>query len=238
VNARVQQAASNNASWCDAVCSAHQAPGCFDAGLWWNTGPVPRLYPNAVTLEAEPPHLLQRLAALAAAHTGKVWSVKDSHACLDLAPLGCRELFRAQWLWCAPLVSELRSSGLRWQHVADAGELAEWEHAWAGGGVPSAERIFAPSLLDDPATAVIAFEIDARVVAGVTLHRAADVVGLTNLFVPADESERYRRACVHAAARLFPGLPLVAYELDADVPAYEHLGFEAIGPLRVWVRED
>jgi hypothetical protein len=141
-------------------------------------------------------------------------------------------------LWCAPFVSERRAAGLRWQQVADAGELAEWEHAWAGGGAPSAERIFVPRLLHRPDTAFIAFERDARFIAGVALHRAADLVGLTNLFVPSDDPERYRRACVHAAASLFPGLPLVTYEVDADVPACERLGFEAIGPLRVWVRGD
>jgi hypothetical protein len=235
--ARVQQAALNNASWCDAVCSAHQAPGCFDAGLWWNSGPVPRFYPNAVTLEAQPAHAHQRLAALGAAHNGAVWSVKDSFACLDLSGLGCRELFSGRWLWRAPLVSNVRAAGLRWQHVADALELAEWEHAWAGGGTPSAERIFLPGLLDDPSTAVIAFESDERVVAGMTAHRAAGVVGLTNVFVPADQPDRYRQACVHAAAALFPGLPLVSYEVEAEVPTFERLGFEAIAPLRVWVRE-
>jgi len=237
VNARVQQAALNNASWCDAVCSAHQAPGCFDAGLWWNSGPVPRFYPNAVTLEEQPAHLQARLAALAATHDAALWSVKDSFGCIDLGALGCRELFSARWLWRAPLVGGVRAAGLRWQLVADALELAEWEHAWAGGGPPSAERIFLPALLDDPSTAVIAFESGQRVVAGVTAHRAADVVGLTNLFVPADEPDRYRQACVHAAATLFPGLPLVSYEVDAEAPAFERLGFEAVGTLRVWVRE-
>jgi len=235
--ARVQQAALNNASWCDAVSSAHQAPGCFDAGLWWNSGPVPRFYPNAVTLEPQPAHARQRLAALAAAHDGALWSVKDSFACLDLSALGCRELFSARWLWRAPLVSDARTAGLRWQHVGDAGELAEWEHAWAGGGPPSAERIFLPALLDDPSTAVIAFESAERVVAGMTAHRAAGVVGLSNIFVPADEPDRYRQACVHAAAVLFPGLPLVSYELEAEALAFERLGFEAIAPLRIWVRD-
>jgi hypothetical protein len=236
--AQLQQAALNNASWCDAVCGAHQAPGCFDAGLWWNSGAVPRFYPNVVTLEPQPAHAQARLAALAAAHNGAgVWSVKDSFACIDLSALGCRELFSARWLWRAPLVTNLRATGLRWQHVADAGELAEWEHAWAGGGPPSAERIFLPALLDDPSTAVIAFESDERVVAGMTAHRAAGVVGLSNVFVPADEPDRYRQACVHAAAALFPGLPLVSYELEAEVPAFERLGFETIAPLRVWVRE-
>jgi hypothetical protein len=237
VNASVQQAALNNASWCDAVCSAHQAPGCFDAGLWWNSGPVPRFHPNAVTLEGEPAHLHERLAALAGAHDGASWSVKDSFACVDLGALGCRELFSAHWLWRAPLVGGARPGGLRRQLVADALELAEWEHAWAGGGPPKAERIFLPALLDDPSTAVIGFERAERIVAGLTAHRAGGVVGLTNLFVPADEPDRYREACVHAAATLFPGLPLVSYELDAEAPAFMRLGFETIGALRVWVRE-
>ncbi len=233
---RARLAALNNASWCDAVCSAHGQPGCFDDGLWWHAGPVPRFYPHAVTFENDPPHALARLAALAEVRRGAAWSVKDSFACLDLAPLGCSELFAATWLWREPRPFE-RSSVGRAQRITDAAALAGWEHAWAAGSAIG-ERVFLPALLDDPSTAVIGFERDDRVVAGVTAHRADGVVGLTNLFVRIDDDpQRYWKACVAAAAEAFAGLPLVCYELEAEAAAFERVGFESIGALRVWSRD-
>lgn len=234
---RAQQAALNNASWCDAVCNAHTRPGCFDAGLWWHGGPVPRFYPNVVTLEKEPPELMSRIEALIEVRQGVAWSLKDSFACLDLGALRCRELFCAQWLWRETEPLKESPDKLRWHRIADAGELAEWERAWAGGAAPPAERVFLPPLLQDESIAVIAFERDAQVVAGVIAHLAAGVVGVTNLFVPDDEADRYRQACLKAASAAFPGVPLVCYEVDAVAVLLERLGFDQAGPLRVWVRD-
>ena len=43
-------AALNNARWCNAVCFAHGTARRFLAHTWVNAEPVPRFYPNAVTL--------------------------------------------------------------------------------------------------------------------------------------------------------------------------------------------
>jgi hypothetical protein len=47
--ARAEQAARNNAIWCDTICRAHGVQGEFHGQLWLNRQPVPRFYPNAVT---------------------------------------------------------------------------------------------------------------------------------------------------------------------------------------------
>ena len=51
--ARVEQAARNNAVWCETVCRVHGTPGEFYNVLWLNRHPVPRFYPNVVTLSTQ-----------------------------------------------------------------------------------------------------------------------------------------------------------------------------------------
>jgi hypothetical protein len=49
-SAIVEQAATNNALWCDADCATHQGPGAFHEDLWINRLGVPPAYPDVVTL--------------------------------------------------------------------------------------------------------------------------------------------------------------------------------------------
>lgn len=232
---RAQQAAANNASWCNAVCAAHAGPGRVDAGLWWHEGPVPRFYPNAVTLQMQPPRLMPRLQTMIDNRHGAGWSLKDSFACLDLGALQCRELFSAQWLWRAgtPGPGEPRA-GLSWRRLRSADDLAAWECAWSAGA-PAPERVFLPPLLDDAATFVIAVERGDNFVGGVIVHGAAGVAGVTNLFTCGEDEHATRDACLAAASACFPAAPLVTYEVDADVPLFTRLGFEPVGRLRVWL---
>lgn len=234
---RAQQAAANNASWCNAVCAAHGQPGRVDAGLWWHGGPVPRFYPNAVTLRAQPPQLMPRLRTMIDTRQGVGWSLKDSFACLDLGALQCRELFSAQWLWRAgiPVPSEPRA-GLSWRRLRSADDLAAWERAWSAD-VPAPERVFLPPLLDDAATCVIAVERGENIVGGIIVHGAAGVAGLTNLFTCGEDDQATRDACLAAASACFPAVPLVTYEVDTDVALFKRLGFEPVGRLRVWLHD-
>lgn len=62
--------------------------------------------------------------------------------------------------------------------------------------------------------------------------------GISNIFVPPGDGERLRAGCVAAAQDAFPGLPLVGYESGQDLAAMRALGFEATGPLRVWLRQE
>ena len=59
---------------------------------------------------------------------------------------------------------------------------------------------------------------------------------MSNLFVPAREGERFRAGCIAGVMDAFPGLPLVGYEAGDDLAGMQGLGFEALGPLRVWVK--
>ena len=124
--------------------------------------------------------------------------------------------------------------------MTGASELADWEMAW--DDEPSDEmhsprtRIFLPSLLADENIAVIAAYQGERIVAGAIANRTEDVVGVSNIFVPASDAGCFRTGCVAKIIDAFPGLPIVGYERSGELAAARALGFEALGPLRVWAR--
>lgn len=55
----VEQSARNNAIWCDTMCRVHGAAGEFHADVWFSRNPVPRFYPNVVTLANQRPAAVQ-----------------------------------------------------------------------------------------------------------------------------------------------------------------------------------
>ena len=236
------QAVRNNALWCDAVCRAHGRPGRFLDELWTNERATPPFYPNAITLAGTPrsTEQLAHIGALIDARIPGNWAVKDSFAALDLAPLGFRVLFDAQWIYRpgSPAPAAHDAAGVRWERVGDVSALAAWERAWAGESDGSLARIFLPPLLAEKDIAILAAYHHEAIVAGVIANHTADVVGASNLFVPADDDGRYRAGCLAAITGVFLGLPLVGYESGPDLAAALALGFEAIGPLRVWGRDD
>jgi hypothetical protein len=61
------------------------------------------------------------------------------------------------------------------------------------------------------------------------------VVGISNTVLLGDDPERYRAGAVAAVRDGFPGLPLVGYEHGEDLAAMSALGFQPLGPLRVWL---
>jgi hypothetical protein len=88
----------------------------------------------------------------------------------------------------------------------------------------------------DSTVVIIAAYKKQRIVAGVIAHRAGEVVGLSNLFVPERDPEPLRAGCVAAVIEAFPGLPIVGYETGQELAAARTLGFELLGPLRVWLK--
>ncbi len=220
---RIALAARNNAEWCDAVTRSWGETCRFEAELWVNPGEAPPLYPNAVTLtpgDRVPP-------AIAAARGD--FAVKDSFAGLDLAAFGYAPLFDATWIWRDPQ-PVLRSDIAQWQVLRDAASLARWEEAWRGD--EPALDLFRPALLDEPDHAFIAAEVDGRIVAGCVASRSAAVVGISNLFGP----DGLAAGCLAAVQDFAPGLPVVGYDQEPALALMKSLGFQALGPLRVWLR--
>lgn len=233
---RLAQAVLNNTRWCSTVCGSHGDPGEFSAELWLHRQPTPRFYPNAVTLT--PATVLGDSLARTLPTTG---GVKDSFCTLDLAVAGFQALFTAQWIWRTPEQPspERVDSGLQWGIVQTEQALAAWEAAWNGPPTPDAPalpRLFLPSLLTDVDITFLAAYQGEQIVAGAIGNRTDGVVGVSNLFYPAQAAHTVWAECIAQLTQRHPTLPLVGYERDEDLTIAQSLGFAAIGPLRVWVR--
>jgi hypothetical protein len=235
------QAAENNARWCDAVGHTHGGPGEIHEHLWLSRRPMPRFYPNVVTLSAEAGAAVQLAAMRELVNEAQLgaFAVKDSFACLDLVPLGFQVLFEATWLWRDAMVPPptLVDTGLQWTSIDDPDALSDWEAAWNGSPAdPAASppaRIFLPALLSDPDIRCVAAYRDQQVVSGAIANRTGDVVGVSNVFAHED-AERSWAGCLATIITTFPGLPQVGYERGEERAIAETLGFEVVGPLRVW----
>jgi hypothetical protein len=72
---------------------------------------------------------------------------------------------------------------------------------------------------------------------GVIANRTDSVVGLSNLFARREDGQALRAGGIEAVLETFPGCVLVGYESRRDLAELQHLGFQTLGPLRVWVRK-
>ena len=242
---QTEQAARNNAIWCDTVCRAHGIPGEFHDALWINRHSVPRFYSNVVTLtdQRNATTQLAQIQALLESSLPGNWSVKDSFCALDLTDFGFQVLFEATWLCRAPAPTALDDidSRIRWTLVHDESELAQWETAWSDepknrSSIPQ-PRLFVPTLLGDHNVAFIAAYQDEAIVAGAIANRTGDVVGLSNVFTPAAGNDLFWEGCIDSAQERFPGLPLVGYERGPELAVAQQVGFEKLQSLRVWIRQ-
>ncbi|BCM93819.1 hypothetical protein IAD21_05710 [Abditibacteriota bacterium] len=236
---KAEQAVLNNTVWCDAVCASHGIPCEWREAAWVNWHQTPPFYPNMVTLGGASESRIHQeyIRELVQVGLPSEWGVKDSFRTLELEPLGFRELFVAGWLYLptATTVRESTSPEVSWEVITTAAALEEWEKAWSGeSGV---RNLFVPQLLQCGDVAFLAARRQSQIVAGCIAKRAAECVGLSNLFLPVEEAQELQRGCIANARSTFPGFLLVGYESGADLDAMKELGFETVGELRVWLYE-
>ncbi|WP_406113749.1 hypothetical protein [Streptomyces sp. NBC_01014] len=228
---RAREAARNNAEWCDALCRTHGVRGEFGAAAWTAAERTPPFYPDAVTLTPGAP-VREVLTAVDTATPG--CTVKDSFADLDLTGDGFEVLFDAQWIHRpagAPVPAA--PEGVRWARIRTEEELADWERAWDGG----VSDLFRPELLADQGTSVLGGYAGDRLVAGAVATRSGSVVGVSNLFAAdGTDPDAAWAGCLGALAELFPAAPVVGYEHGDDLTSALRNGFDAVGPLRIWLR--
>ena len=216
----------NNAAWCVSMWRACGLQVEKPQGMVVCIGQPPQFYPNAMTLDADGDPVLQAqiIADLVKMAEGGQVSVKDSYARLDLAPLGFRKLFEAQWIHCPP--GAKMPLQLDWRLVETAADLQDWESVWGGGsGVGSA--VFPVALLADTSVGVFGGWQAGKLVAGAILSPTAPVVGVSNVF--GDYAE-----VTGLVASVFPGYGIVGYEHGVDLVTAMTAGFEPKGPLIVW----
>lgn len=229
----VRAAARNNTEWCDIVCRLHGQAGSFHDDGWTVPRRSPPFYPDAVTLD--PGAGVDGLLATIDSSSG--CSIKDSFACLDLAPHGFHELFEAQWICREADMPPLEPpAGMRWDVVREPSALLEWEHAWNEDAIPAG--LFRPALLEDDAVTVLAGFRNSAIVAGAIAKRSATVVGISNVFAPANDLDTAWCGSVAAIATLLGEFPIVGYEQRDAIGEALRVGFSQIGPLRVWTKGD
>ena len=183
---------------------------------WVNAGPVPRFYPNVVTLTHDEAALAEQqstIEILAKSNLPGRWAVKDSFNTLDLSRRGFEVLLEASWI---------RSEMPTTDHSTDI----VWQRELSGGAWP----------FDDANFAMFTGRRGFRVVAGGMLYRSDGVVGLSNVVAEAADALAVWRSLILLSAQTFPRLPLVGYESGAELAAALDAGFEIGDPLRVWVR--
>ncbi|MEU4268220.1 hypothetical protein [Streptomyces sp. NPDC026092] len=229
----IDEAAVNNAEWCDAMCRAHGSPGAFRRHAWTNPRRTPLYYPDAVTLTADA-SVRDVLDGIDRDTPGA--SVKDSFACLDLSTEGFRPLFEARWItrpgWLPPTEVPVPAD-TSWRAVREPAELAAWALAWSGGDADEA-ALFRPELLADPATKVVAgYGADGRITGGAVLTDNWRVTGVSNLF--AAEGTDPAEAWAGCLTLVDAGSPVVGYESGDDLAPALAVGFEELGPLQIWL---
>jgi len=237
----VAQAVFNNAVWCDAVCSAHGAPGEFLGGVWINRHETPPSYPNVITLAGREgaASRFARARELVEIGVSGEWAIKDSFAMLDLQSSGFRLLFEAHWIGRTASEPPPRGgSDLRWAHVVEPSGLADWEAAWRAGSIDEIAqgRVFPSALLETENIAFVAGYRGPRIVAGAIANCTGSVVGVSNVFLPEDAMGHTRAGCLTSIVTAFPGRTVVGYERGLALKAMRALGFQVLAPLRVWLK--
>ena len=234
-----QECVSNNVDWYRSVTRAHGIECAIEHGVWTCRAVMPPYFSNAVTVspsgvDAQLSHVLDLAAAV-----GRPFTVKDSHAQLDLAPLGFRVLFDAEWIRLehdAPTHAG-GPPAAGWRRLTAPEELVHFEDAWRAHGSPAAARVFLPPLLADESVAFLAVERDAAIVAGVVANRSTHVAGLSNFFAAGPEADARFEDAVAAVRRSSPGVAVVGYESGEALARARRAGFRAVGALRIWITE-
>jgi hypothetical protein len=235
----LEQAARDNAEWCEAVSRSHGVRSRFTADAWLAATRTPPSYPDAVTLRSSADRTV-----LGKIDTSPGCSVKDSFAALDLSSDGFEVLIDARWIFRPPELERFgvreggsRSSadGIVWSAL-EPEDLDDWS-ALHHAGADGAEPVFRPSLLAEPGVVLLRADLDDSLVAGAVLSHTGAVVGISNVVAtPGTADDALWRGLTEQVSGRFPGLAMVGYESGADLMAPLDAGFTELGDLRVWVR--
>jgi hypothetical protein len=239
VNGQAEICARNSLHWYEAIFRTHRLTGWIVDGVWLSRGVVPPYYSNAMTVVPSP--VAPQLAVLRdlRSELRAPWSVKDSYAALDLAPLEFEPLFDAEWVWRdtspAPLPPMTSPGHVSWQRVTTTAHLDRWERAWRDNGSPTDRHVFVPDLLADPTVALFAAYRDHLLVGGCAANISTEAVGFSNFFCADQDAEPVAAGALAEVSRFAPGLPIVGYEAADALERAKRLGFGAVGPLRIWI---
>jgi hypothetical protein len=222
---------ANNAAWIEMAMSALGIGGEFTPILWQNTNDMPPIFPNADTLGGTIFEKMAAIEQLVEKRGGRVVSVKDAWAELDLTTLGFDILFRATWLYRDPHPLPHSAHRLTIEPITTPDDLDQFALACNGPDIPTA--VYSPQLLNQADVVWLAAQHDHQIIAGATAVRAHGLNGINNVF---GERIIHKQAVIAAAVQTFADLPACTYARDHELSSYHTLGFKSVGPLRVWLR--
>jgi hypothetical protein len=231
MDVRLKAAILDNARWCHLVCATQGIVGRFDDDAWVSARRTPPMYPDAVTLTDD----VSAEALLARVDRTAGCSVKDSFSTLDLSDAGFEVLFDARWLW-RPAGPSTAGDGFPWERVEQPDELRAWSLEHGAGST------FSAALLDELSVTILAGrDRGGSLIAGAVATEGDDAIGISNVFAVDGAALTFAEAFAGATTAIverFPDRPIVGYLSTDLLPAARAIGFEAIGPLRIWLLDD
>lgn len=234
----LEQAARDNAEWCEAVARSHGVRSRFTPEAWLASTRTPATYPDAVTLRAAADRGILRDV-----DASPGCSVKDSFAALDLSDDGFEVLFDARWIFRAPEPEDVGPQhstapgvdGMVWS-VLTSDDLGDWS-ALHSDRTAATSNTFRPSILVEPGVVFLRADVEDSLVAGAVLSHTGAVVGISNVIATSGVADdALWRGLTEQVSGRFPGLAMVGYESGADLIAPLNAGFTELGDLRVWKR--
>jgi hypothetical protein len=228
----------DNVGWYRSIARAHGLPGAIEQGTWTCRATMPPYFSNAVTVTHVDVGAQRAHAQTLADEIPWPFTIKDSYAALDLAPLGFRVLFEAQWIRLEHDDAVPRDEPpARWLRLTTPDALERWEAAWRAAGSPATSPVFVPALLADESVVVLAADRDGEIAAGAIATRCTRVVGLSNFFAVGPDVDDLFATAVRAVRRIAPGAAVVGYESGEALERALRERFQPVGGLRIWLRE-
>ena len=224
----LNEAVFNNVAWCNAVATSHGVSTNQNESIWFSEHPMPRFYPNIISLSADAP-IDESINAIDP-QLPSGWGIKDSYSDLVLDRKRFTVAFEAQWYCRLPNQHALKpeNSGLQVSVVQTPSELNRWVTAWGEG-----EGILNATLLENKAVELVCIERDDRIVAGLAMNQSGDLIGISNMFGAHEDT----LGCVTSLIERYPTKGIVGYGDSTELAVLSKIGFEAIGNLRVWLRD-
>jgi hypothetical protein len=221
VDPRLRLAVDASLAWYDDVFALHGIAVARSDGLWRALDDPPAYHSAVKTIVpgVDADRVLEATEPFASC------SVADSFG--DMCPSGFALRFEAVWLHLDGGFSAGLPAG--WSVVSSPAALARWSdrHDYAG--------VLRATTLDNPRFTVLARSDGDDLIGGAIVHDGAAAVGLSNTW-SAEGHEPDWDALLAAARAVHPGRPLTDYAHGDDLTGMLRLGFQPLGPQRVWVR--
>lgn len=224
MRSKIDRAVLNNIAWCQIVCVTHGIVGVSKENIWGLHSKAPTFYPEVITSNKYA--TIEEIKYFI--ENGKVSSIKDSYANLDLTPLDFDILFEAEWMVHAP-VFDFDPIPTNWRIVSTEKDLKKWTDA------SGLENVIKSELLKQQDVKIFICETKDGI-SGFIANLSEDVVGISNVFSMGYEEKKLWRDIPKIISREFPELSMVGYEHNSSLIVAKSSGWKAIGPLRVWIK--